>query len=308
MNSIGTSKKSAETKKVKINGKEILVKISAAGKTVSAVPQQKSKVEEEVSEKLETAVKRIGELEAIVSALAQQSEAAAAAIKFVRQQLCRREDRQLLHDPRQCRHHQAGRCFFGNECRFRHSVASTRAPRRSQASRPPPSPAPPARTARAARSPSAPSSSTSKLASLQQVPQSPESHSTPTLRSAGEAYYVNPDLLVVDEEKEHIKGSEKPAAILHNEKQDKMPASAKFGNKFQCKSSLYSRHGEDKFVSGLVKFLNEHERKESDGAPSADDMWIVVTRRRSSRRSSRRSPRRRGATPDASKASFVSPS
>ena len=117
---------------------------------------------------------------------------------------------------------------------------------------------------------------------------------------------MNPDLLVVDE-KEHIKGSEKPAAILHNEKQDKMPAPAKFLNKFQCNSSLYPRHAEDKFVSDLVKFLNEHERKESDGAPSADDMWVVVTRRRSSRRSSKRSPRRKGATLAVIKASSWSP-
>ena len=119
---------------------------------------------------------------------------------------------------------------------------------------------------------------------------------------------MNPDLLVVDEEVEHIMGSEKPAAILHNEKQDKMPAPAKFEDKYQCRYSPYPRPSKDKFMSGLAKFINEYEGKEGEARPRADELWIVVTRRRSSRRSPRRRSRRREATPDASKASIESPS
>jgi len=107
---------------------------------------------------------------------------------------------------------------------------------------------------------------------------------------------------------EHIKGSEKPAAILHNEKQDKMPAPAKFEDKYQCRFSPYPRPSEDKSMSGLAKFINEYKGKKGDAAPRADELWIVVTRRRSSRRSPRRRSRRREATPDASQASLVSPS
>ena len=315
-NSAATSTKSAKIKKVKINGKEILVKPSAAGETFSAVLQQSPKVD--VSENLEAAVKWIEELvqllegqeqqaaeqEERISALAQQLECAGAVIAGLQVQRRRREDRQLRPDPLFCRHFLSGRCTYGSQCKFRHTVS--RARRRSPAPRPPPSSAPSARTARPARSPSAASSSTSKLASVQQVPQSPESHSTPTLRSAGKAYNVNPDLLVVDEEVEHIMGSEKPAAILHNEKQDKMPAPAKFEDKYRF--SPYPRPSKDKFMSGLAKFINEYEEKEGEAAPRADELWIVVTRRRSSRRSPRRRSRRREATPDASKASIESPS
>ena len=309
-NSAATSTKSAKIKKVKINGKEILVKPSAAGETFSAVLQQSPKVD--VSENLEAAVKWIEELvqllegqeqqaaeqEERISALAQQLECAGAVIAGLQVQRRRREDRQLRRDPLLCRHFLAGRCTYGSQCKFRHTVS--RARRRSPAPRPPPSSAPFARTARPPRTPSAAWSSTSKLASVQQVPQSPESHSTPTLRSAGEAYNVNPDLLVVDEEVEHIKGSEKPAAILHNEKQDKMPAPAKFEDKYQCRFSPYPRPSEDKSMSGLAKFINEYKGKKGDAALRADELWIVVTRRRSSRRSPRRRSRRREATPDAS--------
>ena len=117
---------------------------------------------------------------------------------------------------------------------------------------------------------------------------------------------VNPDLEVVDEP--HIKDNEKATTALHIVKQDKKQPPAKFEDKFQCKSSPYPRPSEDKFMSGLVKFFNKYKGKEGEAAPRADELWIVVTRRRSARRSPRRRSTRRGATPDASQASFVSPS
>jgi len=312
INSATAATKSAKIKKVKINGKEIQVKQSAAGETFSAVSQQKPKVEDKVSDDLEAAVKLIEELvqllegqeqqvaeqEERISALAQQLECAGAVIAGLQVQRRRREDRQLRPDPRLCRHFLAGRCTYGNECNFRHTVS--RAPRRSPASRPPLSPAPSARTARPPRSPSAAASSTSKLASEQETLQSPESHFTPTLRSAGITYDVNPDLLVVDEKEEHIEGSEKSATVLINEKQDKRLAPAKYEDNYQCRFSPYPRPSKDKFMYGLAKFINEYEGKEGEARPRADELWIVVTRRRSSRRSPRRRSRRREATPDAS--------
>ena len=119
---------------------------------------------------------------------------------------------------------------------------------------------------------------------------------------------MNPDVLVVNEKEEHIKGSEEPAAVLHNKKKDKRLAPAKCEDKYQCRFSPYPRPSKDKFMSGLAKFINEYKGKEGDAAPCADELWIVVTRCRSSRRSPRRRSRRREATPEASKASFESPS
>ena len=113
----------------------------------------------------------------------------------------------------------------------------------------------------------------------------------PTPRSAGITHDVNPDLEVVDEL--HNEDNEKAAAVLHNAKQDKEQSAVKFEDKYQCKSSFSHRPAmEDKFVSGLVKYINEYERKESDDATRADDMWFVVTRRRP-RKSSARGSRRR---------------
>jgi len=84
-NSAATSTKSAKIKKVKINGKEILVKPSAAGETFSAVLQQSPKVH--VSENLEAAVKWIEELVQLLEGQEQQAAEQEERISALSQQL-----------------------------------------------------------------------------------------------------------------------------------------------------------------------------------------------------------------------------
>jgi len=234
---------------------------------------------------------KFAEQEKKFSELAQQLEGAAAVITSLQDQLRRREDRQLRRDPRLCRHFLVGRCDYGRACRFSHDGPSTRAPRRPPPQRSPPSPT---HSQRTPKSPTAASSSTGKCSDMLESPKFSVPCCIPTPRSAGITHDVNPDLEVVDEL--HSEDNEKAADVLPNAKQDKEQSVNKFEDKYKCKSSFSPRPAmEDKFVSGLVKYIEEYERKESDDAPRADDMWIVITRRwprKSSARSSRRMSRR----------------
>ena len=203
-----------------------------------------------------------------ITALAQQLEGAAAVIASMQEQLRRREDRQLRRDPWLCRHFMAGRCFYGSQCRFSHNMASTTAPRRSPAPRPPPSPASrppltPPPSARTARSTAAASSQTGKCSAMQKFQQSSVPCCIPTPRSVGTAFDVTPDLEVVDD-------NEKAANALRDAKKNNY------------------RLGEDKFISGLVNFIDEYKRKECVASARADDLWILVTRRRPRASSARR--------------------
>jgi len=279
-----TSEKSAPLTGPPVGPTELIDVLDEAVYEVECRVAELEEYREAAMELLKEHEQKFAEQEKKFSELAQQLEGAAAVITSLQEQLRRREDRQLRRDPRLCRHFLVGRCDYGRACRFSHDGPSTRAPRRPPPQRSPPSPTPSPRTP---RSPTAASSSTGKCSDMLESPKFSVPCCIPTPRSAGITHDVNPDLEVVDEL--HSEDNEKAADVLPNAKQDKEQSAAKY----QCKSSFSHRPAmEDKFVSGLVKYINEYERKESDDAPRADDMWIVVTRRRP-RKSSARSSRRR---------------
>ena len=286
-----TSGKSAPLTGPPVGPTELIDVLDEAVYEVECRVAELEEYREAAMELLKEHEQKFAEQEKKFSELAQQLEGAAAVITSLQDQLRRREDRQLRRDPRLCRHFLAGRCDYGRACRFSHGGPSTRAPRRTPPTWSPPSPAPSPRTARTPRSPTAASSSTGKCSDMLKSPHFSVPCCIPTPRSAGMTHDVNPDLEVVDEL--HSEDNEKAADVLPNAKQDKEQSVNKFEDKYKCKSSFSPRPAmEDKFVSGLVKYIEEYERKESDDAPRADDMWIVVTRRRP-RKSSARSSRRR---------------